>query len=228
MRGRPFRHAVPRAALEPEQVPPPPKRSERARNPFVVVGNAIITILLVLMIGAGGAYYYGKQKLEAPGPLQEDKVVNIPARAGMTDIADILQREGVIDNNRWAFIGARVRAEGALGAEARRISVPEERQPARRHRHHRRRQGGAARRHDSRRPDLRADRGPADRQRYFRGLGPRNPARGHAAAGNLQIPARHHARPGDRAHAAGAEARRWRKSGNAAVPTFRSRRRSSW
>src|SRR5713226_908005 len=96
----------PRAALEPERVPPPPKRSERARNPFVVVGNAIITIVLVLMIGAGGVYVYGRQKLEAPGPLQEDKVVNIPARAGMTDISDILQREGVIDNNRWAFIGA--------------------------------------------------------------------------------------------------------------------------
>src|SRR3981081_642085 len=96
----------PRAALEPEQVPPPPKRSERARNPFVVVGNAVITIVLVLMIGVGGAYIYGKQKIEAPGPLQEDKVVNIPARAGMTDIADILQREGVIDNNRWAFIGS--------------------------------------------------------------------------------------------------------------------------
>jgi UPF0755 protein len=96
----------PRAALEPERVPPPPKRSARARNPFVVFGNAVITIVLVLMIGAGGIYVYGKQKLEAPGPLQEDKVVNIPARAGMTDIADILQREGVIDNNRWAFIGS--------------------------------------------------------------------------------------------------------------------------
>jgi UPF0755 protein len=96
----------PRAALEPEQVPPPPKRSERARNPFVVVGNAVITIVLILMIGAGGAYVYGRQKIEAPGPLQEDKIVNIPARAGMTDIADILQREGVIDNNRWAFIGS--------------------------------------------------------------------------------------------------------------------------
>jgi UPF0755 protein len=96
----------PRAALEPERVPPPPKRSARARNPFVVFGNAVITIVLVLMIGAGGVYVYGKQKLEAPGPLQEDKVVNIPARAGMTDIADILQREGVIDNNRWAFIGS--------------------------------------------------------------------------------------------------------------------------
>jgi len=43
----------PRAALEPEQVPPPPRRSERARNPFVVIGNAIITILIILMIGAG-------------------------------------------------------------------------------------------------------------------------------------------------------------------------------
>src|SRR5476651_888449 len=96
----------PRAALEPERVPPPPRRSERARNPFVVFGNAVITIVLVLMIGAGGVYVYGKQKLEAPGPLQGDKVVNIPARAGMTDIADILQREGVIDNNRWAFIGS--------------------------------------------------------------------------------------------------------------------------
>jgi len=96
----------PRAALEPEQVPPPPKRSERARNPWVVVGNAVITLVLVLMVGIGGAYIYGKQKIEAPGPLKEEKIVNIPARAGMTDIADALQREGVIDSNRWAFIGA--------------------------------------------------------------------------------------------------------------------------
>jgi UPF0755 protein len=96
----------PRVALEPEQIPPPPKRSERARNPLVVIGNAIFTIVLVLMIGAGGAYIYGRQKIEAPGPLPEDKVVNIPARSGMADIADILQRESVIDNNRWAFIGS--------------------------------------------------------------------------------------------------------------------------
>src|SRR5258708_23905637 len=96
----------PRAALEPEKVSPPPERCERARNPFGVAGNAVITIVLVLMIGVGAIYVYGKQKIEAAGPLQEDKVVNIPARAGMTDIADILQREGVIDNNRWAFIGS--------------------------------------------------------------------------------------------------------------------------
>jgi UPF0755 protein len=86
-------------------VPPPPKRSERARNPFVVIGNAIITILIILMIGAGATYYYGRQILETPGPLQEDKVVNIPTRAGKRDIADALQREGVINVNPWLFIG---------------------------------------------------------------------------------------------------------------------------
>src|ERR1700760_703977 len=102
----PISPRLPRAALEPEQVPPPPKRSERARNPFVVVGNAIITIILVLLLGSAGAYYYGMQKIEAPGPLVDDKVVNIPSRAGLADIADTLQREDVIDNNRWAFIGA--------------------------------------------------------------------------------------------------------------------------
>jgi len=96
----------PRAALEPEQVPPPPKRSERARNPFVVVGNAIITLLLIAMLGAGGVYYYGRQVLEAPGPLKEDKIVNIPQRAGKRDIAETLNKEGVTDVNPWVFIAS--------------------------------------------------------------------------------------------------------------------------
>jgi UPF0755 protein len=96
----------PRAALEPEQLPPPPRRSERARNPFVVVGNAIITILLIAMIGIGAGYYYGKQMLEAPGPLAEETIVNIPQRAGKRDIADVLTKEGVIDVNPWIFIGS--------------------------------------------------------------------------------------------------------------------------
>ncbi|SFH89837.1 endolytic transglycosylase MltG [Bradyrhizobium sp. cf659] len=96
----------PRAALEPEQVPPPPKRSDRARNPFVIVGNAIITLLLISMIGAGAAYYYGRQVLETPGPLKEDKIVNIPQRAGKRDIAETLNREGVTDVNPWVFIAS--------------------------------------------------------------------------------------------------------------------------
>lgn len=93
-----------RAQLEPEQVPQP-RRSERARNPFVIVGNAIFTLIIIAMIGAGAAYFYGRQLLEAPGPLQADKIVNIPTKLGTMDIADILIREGVIDTNRWGFLG---------------------------------------------------------------------------------------------------------------------------
>ena len=96
----------PRAALEPEQMPPPPKRSDRARNPFVVFGNAVITITLIAMIGAGGVYVYGRRVLEVRGPLAEDKIVNIPARSKTREIAETLQREGVIDINPWVFMGA--------------------------------------------------------------------------------------------------------------------------
>ncbi|CAN5285135.1 endolytic transglycosylase MltG [soil metagenome] len=102
---QPISPRSPRAALEPEQVPPPPKRSDRARSPLVIAGNAIITFIIVAMIGTVGVYVYGKQALEAPGPLTEDKMVNIPTRAGKGDIAEKLLSEGVIDVNRWVFIG---------------------------------------------------------------------------------------------------------------------------
>ncbi len=95
----------PRAALEPEQVPQPPKHSRRARSTLVVVGNAIFTFLIVAMLLVGGVFFYGKKTIEAQGPLAEDKVVNIPPRAGMTDIGDILLRSGVISADRWTFIG---------------------------------------------------------------------------------------------------------------------------
>jgi UPF0755 protein len=71
-----------------------------------VIGNAIITIVLLLMLGVGAVYHYGRQVLEAPGPLQEEKVVNIPARAGKRDIADALTKEGVIDVSPWVFIAS--------------------------------------------------------------------------------------------------------------------------
>jgi len=94
----------PRAALEPERVPAPARRSRRVRHPLVIAGNAIFTVLIVLSVAVGGALYVGKQRFEAPGPLNDDKVVNIPRGLGIRDIADLLAREGVIDQP-WVFIG---------------------------------------------------------------------------------------------------------------------------
>ena len=71
----------PRAALEPERVPVPTRRSKRARHPLVVAGNAIITFLILLAVGAGAALLIGKQRFDAPGPLASEKIVNIPRGA---------------------------------------------------------------------------------------------------------------------------------------------------
>ena len=70
----------------------------------MIVGNAVFTLLVVVSIAVGAALFFGKQRFEAPGPLAEDKVVNIPRGAGIRDIAELLEREGVIDQP-YVFIG---------------------------------------------------------------------------------------------------------------------------
>jgi len=94
----------PRTALEPDTVEMPTRRSKSARHPFIVIGNAIISIFVLMAIVAGIALVVGKQRFEAPGPLPEDRIVNIPRGSGIRDIADVLVHEGVIDQ-AWVFIG---------------------------------------------------------------------------------------------------------------------------
>jgi peptidoglycan lytic transglycosylase G len=103
----------PRTALEPDTVAlPPSRRSKRARHPFVVIGNAIMTLFILVAVVAAFALVIGKQRFDAPGPLAEDKVVNIPRGSGIRDISDVLLREGVIDQS-WVFLG------GVLALKAR-------------------------------------------------------------------------------------------------------------
>jgi UPF0755 protein len=94
----------PRTAIEPDKVELPSRRSATARHPLVVIGNAIISIFVLLAVLAGVVLFVGAQRFEAPGPLPQDRVVNIPHGSGMRDIADVLTREGVIDQP-WVFIG---------------------------------------------------------------------------------------------------------------------------
>ncbi len=105
----------PRAALEPERVPMPSRRSSRARHPVIVVGNAIFTVLIVISVAVGAALFFGKQRFDAAGPLADEKVVNIPRGLGIRDIADVLQREGVIDQP-YIFMGGVIalKARGEL------------------------------------------------------------------------------------------------------------------
>jgi UPF0755 protein len=95
----------PRAALEPERVPQPQRRSKRARHPLVVAGNAVFTVLIVLALITGGVFVFGKQRFEAAGPLESDKLVTIPKGLGIRDISELLVQEGVIEQPWWVFMG---------------------------------------------------------------------------------------------------------------------------
>jgi UPF0755 protein len=95
----------PRAALEPEHVTVPTRRSKRARNPLVIVGNAIFTLLVLSTIAGGAAFVIGKTRFEAPGPLEAEKMVNVSPRLGILEIAELLRREGVIDEHPMVFLG---------------------------------------------------------------------------------------------------------------------------
>lgn len=95
----------PRAAIEPENVPLPSRRSRRARHPFVIAGNLFVTVVFLLTIAAGVAFVIGKQQFDLPGPLVREKVVIVP-RGGIRDVAEALQREGVIDQPYLFIAGA--------------------------------------------------------------------------------------------------------------------------
>ena len=81
----------------------PTRWSKSARHPLVIAGNAVFTTLIVVIVAGAIIFGVAKNKFDSPGPLQEDKVVNIPPKLGIRDIADLLVKEGVIGDS-WAFI----------------------------------------------------------------------------------------------------------------------------
>ena len=100
---RPALLKSPRAALEPERIPPP-RRSRTAKHPLIVAGNAVFSILAVIAIAAAVAVFIGKQRMAQPGPLTETRTVVISRGLGIKEISDLLMREGVIDQPA-VFIG---------------------------------------------------------------------------------------------------------------------------
>lgn len=87
-----------RAAEKAEAKAKKRRPSRSASHPAVVIGSAIFTFLLFLAVGGGLLAWYGQQQYTAPGPLETEKVVFIPRGSGTRDIAEILEREGVVRN----------------------------------------------------------------------------------------------------------------------------------
>jgi len=107
----------PREALQPEPAPPPPAASKRAKNKFVVMASGVFTFLMLLAIGIGAVLFIGLHQFNSPGPLDTETHVNVQRGKGLREIAQQLEREGVIDQ-AWVFLGGIVlnKAEDDLKA----------------------------------------------------------------------------------------------------------------
>jgi len=84
--------------IQPTQPPAPPRpQRKRSRSRLVGILSAAMTLIVVLgIIGIGGAVI-SHQQFNAPGPLATERVVQIPRDYGTEEIAQLLTREGVIN-----------------------------------------------------------------------------------------------------------------------------------
>ena len=105
-----MRPRSPSEALEPGRAPARPRsgklRNENARvSGFVRVLSGLFTLCLVAMgavAGTGALLYHLYEKA---GPLEVSRTIAIPKGEGRIEIAERLEREGVI-SNRWAFVAS--------------------------------------------------------------------------------------------------------------------------
>jgi UPF0755 protein len=88
-----------RAAKRPDDS----SREPRTLSPVLRLLNATLTFLVALSIAIGGGLFYLHSGLDAPGPLEQPRTIAIPRNDGTLNIAERLEREGVIAN-RYTFL----------------------------------------------------------------------------------------------------------------------------
>lgn len=99
----------PAQALRPDGGVEPPRRrrARAARSQVVVFANFLFTLLIMSMVALGGALYLGKLRFEQPGPLAASSTYMVRPGATLIQIANGLERRGMITNARIFELGAR-------------------------------------------------------------------------------------------------------------------------
>ena len=95
-------------ALRPQAGTPPPRRSRQSRNQFIVFMNFMMSLVVFIVVAGGLAFYLGKQAFDGAGPLASTDTVLIRPNTGVAEIADILERRGMISDARLFRIGLRL------------------------------------------------------------------------------------------------------------------------
>ncbi|SIP93516.1 UPF0755 protein [Rhizobium sp. RU20A] len=87
-------------ALRPEKVPEPKRRSRKARSQVVIFLNFVMSVIVFGALIGAGAVYYALHTYEAPGPLAANSNFIVRNGAGMSEIANGLERSGIISDSR--------------------------------------------------------------------------------------------------------------------------------
>ena len=107
----------PSEAIKPTMAPPPPERPRRPRGGLLSTLSGLLTFAVVVAVAAILATVFVDREARAPGPLPADKMVLVPKNSGTSEIAEILRREGVIDQPYLFELYAMLnRQRGALKA----------------------------------------------------------------------------------------------------------------
>lgn len=109
----------PSEALEPGRAPSRPARKQRKRRKpqsrrvsrFVRAVSGALTLSLVALLGAVAIGSALSHQFNRPGPLKVTQTVSIPRGEGRIEIAQRLEREGVI-SSRYAFVAGYLMRSG--------------------------------------------------------------------------------------------------------------------
>jgi len=101
-------------ALRPEIGTPPPKRSRASRSQIVVFMNFIVTMAMLAIILVGVALYVGKREFDGPGPSTTTTNFMVRQNTGVAEIADQLERRGLISDSRIFRLGVRAYDKGGV------------------------------------------------------------------------------------------------------------------
>ncbi|MBU0740162.1 MAG: endolytic transglycosylase MltG [Alphaproteobacteria bacterium] len=90
----------PNEALRPERVPQPPRRSRKARSQLVIFLNFLMTMVVFVSVVAVAGFFYVMDSYQKPGPLVANTNFVVRSGAGLAEIANNLERNGIVSDAR--------------------------------------------------------------------------------------------------------------------------------
>jgi UPF0755 protein len=88
----------PKEALQPDVPPTPPKSVRRKRRPVLSATSGFLSFLVIASVVGALTFSWAERRLQEPGPLASDTIVNILPGTDLPEIIGRLEHDGIIDD----------------------------------------------------------------------------------------------------------------------------------